>query len=284
MLQYLYHNGGYYLTNTPLFTAANRAFRYGDSIFESMAMQHGKIPMLNAHCQRLAQSAKLLQITLPESFQPEAVAVVCRQLRVLNGNPEHARIRLCLYRADGGLYLPPSNTGNLLIELTPQKNPCFCIGLPGVNVVIYPRPLLSYTPFSHLKTGNSLPYIAARLYAGEQGAQDCLLLNHLGEVAESTNANIFWMENEQLFTPPLASGCVGGVMRQMLLQRLLPDMNVSCTEKPLQTQTLLQAREVLLTNATSGIRHVATAEGKIYGNTVSETIQQRLLLLTQGNV
>ncbi|OWY23886.1 hypothetical protein B6N25_03245 [Sphingobacteriales bacterium TSM_CSS] len=284
MLQYLYHNGDYNLTNTPLFTAANRAFRYGDSIFESMAMQHGNIPLFSAHWQRLTQSAKLLQIELPENMQPDAVFSVCRQLKTLNGNLPHARIRLSVYRSDGGLYLPQNNTGNLLIELTPQQTPCFCIGLPGVKVALYPQPLLFFTPFSHLKTGNSLPYIAARLFAEEQGVQDCLLLNHLGEVAESTNANVFWMENGRLFTPPLTSGCVNGVMRETLLQHILPEMNLTCTEKPLQTQALLKANEVLLTNATLGIRHVATLNGKNYGNTVSETIQNRLLLLTQCNV
>lgn len=284
MLQYLYHNGSYYLNNTPLFTAANRAFRYGDSIFESMAMQESKIPMFLEHWNRLTLSAKLLQIALPENMQPDAVFSVCRQLQTLNGNLPHARIRLSLYRSDGGLYLPQNNTGNLLIELTPKQHPCFRIGLPGLNVVVYPQPLLCYTPFSNLKTANSLPYIAARLFAEQQGAQDCLLLNHLGEVAESTNANIFWLESGQLFTPPLASGCVNGVMRQTLLQRILPDMNVACTEKPLPLPALSRAEEVLLSNAASGIRHVASFGGKSYKNTVSEMMQKRLLALTQGNV
>lgn len=284
MLPYLYHNGSYYLSDTPLFTAANRAFRYGDSIFESIAMQQNNMPLFNAHWKRLTLSAELLQMQLPQFLEPETLLAICKHLRMLNGSPAHARIRVSLYRSGGGLYLPENNTANLLVELAPQQHPCFRIGLPGLGVVVYPHPLCCYTPFSHLKTGNALPYIAARMFAEQHGAQDCLLLNHHNTIAESTNANIFWLKDGQLFTPPLTSGCVDGVMRQTLLQRILPDMNIACFEEPLYADTLLQTDEMMLTNATSGIRHVATGQNKKYGHTVSETIQRQLVVLAKGNV
>lgn len=282
-MNYLYHNGSYCYSNSPLFTAENRAFRYGDSVFESIALVKGRIPLLDLHWKRIKDAAQILSMQLPVSFSQDELASICLTLARKNNNPPYARIRLTLYRTDGGLYLPAHSTGQLCIELRAVPECSFSVALKGQNLVIYPQALLTYTPLSGLKTGSALPYIIARIFAQQNEADNCLLLNAQGHIAEAANANIFWFETEDevIFTPPLTSGCVAGVMRRYLIEQLLPDMGIACVEKPLLPEVLLQVRELLLTNATSGIDFVKSLNGQTYGCELANTIAQQLRIATQ---
>lgn len=275
MPQYLYHNGSYCLANQPLFTAANRAFRYADSLFESMAMVNGNIPLLPMHLQRLTQSAQILQMVLPDELTPRRLLNHCKQLCLLNHIAPHARVRLTVYRANGGLYLPKYNQSLMLIETTALPPHSFEPNKEGVTIGIYPQPLVMPSVFSELKTGNALPYVIAAQYAAAHHLDNCLLLNCYHQIAETTNSNIFWVSNQTVFTPPLSSGCLNGVMRKTLLN-LLPDMGLPCTQQPCTINTLLNAHEIWLTNATAGVQWVARLQEKTYYNTLALQVAEKV--------
>ncbi len=265
MSQYLYYNGSYCLSDTPMFTAGNRAFKYGDSLFESIVLFNGNIPFLSLHWERWTKTAQILQIQVPEDFTPTKLKEICADLAELNGQATSARIRLTIFRQDGGLFLPDDNTGVIIVTLHPIENTHFVLNQKGVNLVVYPQPLVASLFLSNLKTGNAIPYIIAAQFAKANQADNCLLLNTNMEIAEAANANVFWVKKDQVHTPPLDSGCLNGVMRKVVLQ-ILEEIKMPVLETQLTVETLRQADEVFLTNATQGIVWVAQFEEQTYTN------------------
>lgn len=265
MSQYLYYNGSYCLSDTPMFTAGNRAFKYGDSLFESIVLFNGNIPFLSLHWERWKKTAQILQIQVPEDFTPTKLKEICADLAELNGQATSARIRLTIFRQDGGLFLPDDNTGVIIVTLHPIENTHFVLNQKGVNLVVYPQPLIASLFLSNLKTGNAIPYIIAAQFAKAKQAGNCLLLNTNIEIAEAANANVFWVKKDQVHTPPLDSGCLNGVMRKVVLQTL-DELKMPVLETQLTVETLRQADEVFLTNATQGIVWVVQFEEQTYTN------------------
>ncbi len=265
MSQYLYYNGSYCLSDTPMFTAGNRAFKYGDSLFESIVLFNGNIPFLSLHWERWTKTAQILQIQVPEDFTPTKLKEICANLAQLNGQATSARIRLTIFRQGGGLFLPDDNTGVIIVTLHPIENTHFVLNQKGVNLVVYPQPLVAPLFLSNLKTGNAIPYIIASQFAKANQAGNCLLLNTNMEIAEAANSNVFWVKKNQVHTPPLDSGCLNGVMRKVVLQ-ILEEIKMPVLETQLTVETLRQADEVFLTNATQGIVWVAQFKEQTYTN------------------
>lgn len=116
----------------------------------------------------------------------------------------------------------------------------------------------SVKPFhagGHMKTGDRKLYETAERTAAEHGWDEALICNEKGHIIESSIANIFWVESKNLFTPPLSEGCVAGVMRAFLLEKL-PAAGYQVQEAPLTVERLGQADEVFLSNALRGLRPV----------------------------
>jgi branched-chain amino acid aminotransferase len=113
---------------------------------------------------------------------------------------------------------------------------------------------------ANLKSCNALIYAIAARQARENQWNDALILNTAGNIIESTIANIFWITDDIIYTPPLADGCIAGVMRRHLLS------NNSIVERSLTLPTLLEADEVFLTNAIKQVRWVGMMDKRKYGN------------------
>ncbi len=129
---------------------------------------------------------------------------------------------------------------------------------------------------SAIKTNNYLVYVMAAHFAKKQGWDDCLVLNSHDRVAESTISNLFWIKNRILYTPPLSEGCVAGVMRRWLMQKL-PGLDYECIEEETDLATIKGADEVFLTNAISGIRWVENFDGVLFGNEQVRTIYDKTI-------
>lgn len=273
MPQYLYHNGSYCLSDSLLFSEANRSFRYGDNIFESMVMFHKKIPFLPLHWQRMTQSLQLLNMQMPEGISQNTLAEICLRLSGLNGQSSSGRIRVVVYRQNGGLFLPGTDACNVVVTFNSVENSEFLFNQHGLTIVLYPKPLVAPVWISSLKTGNALPYIIAAQYAKSLGADLCLMLNTNNHVAEADNANIFCVHENRVFTPPVESGCIDGVMRKVVIQTLA-ELNMEVNEVPVTREFLEQADELFLTNATQGIRWAEQFESHRYSNQVSYKISK----------
>jgi branched-chain amino acid aminotransferase len=252
-MKYVHINNVLAPAHTPQLLYNNKAYRYGDGLFETMKVMAGEVVLLPYHIKRLLAGVTQLKYNLPDYFNEAWLTAAIKELCIANEHTVQARVRLSLYRGNGDLSANPQS--GIIIEsyelIAMQLQHPLIIGL-------YEAGYKSCDSFSHLKTANSLLYSMAAIYATEQNWQDCIILNSHHHIAETTIANVFWIKNAAVFTPPLSAACVAGVMRQYILD------NTPVTEAVCTVDDLLAADEVFITNAIRGIRPVTAFQEKKY--------------------
>ncbi len=239
---------------------AQRGLFYADALFETMRVFGGRIPLLERHWARLSRGLEMMRYRIP----PDWSAAFFRE-QILRIAPANARVRLTVWRAPGGLYLPEQNEPQFLITAGALGSDVFEWDPVGLHVGLCESVRLPVDRLSGLKTLNAARYVAAAQEAQERGWDDAVLLNVYDRICEATGSNIFWFEGDTLCTPPLSEGCVTGVMRELLLALTL-DTGNRVQEKPLTFVRLPDAGEVFLTNAVRGIRPVRKYEGKVFAS------------------
>jgi branched-chain amino acid aminotransferase len=235
-------------------TALNRAFIYGDLLFETIKIEQGKPMLSSLHYTRLTSSACLLKFDMQLSFETFEQAIV----DALNGQ-QTARVRFTLYRDSEGFYTPHTHKTAFTIEVFPlpdKKN-------EGITIGLYTDLYKSCHELSNLKTGNALIYVMAGIWAKENGFDDAMLLNEHGCICEATSSNIFLVKNDKVFTPALTEGCVDGVMRSHIISQLKQG-EYDIKETVIAMEQLLDADHVFLTNAVQGIVPVKQFGSKIF--------------------
>jgi branched-chain amino acid aminotransferase len=183
-----------------------------------------------------------------------------------------------VFRGNGGLYNPENHFPNYIIqtwsiEHTEELNS------NGLIIDVYPDAKKSCDKFANLKSNNYLPYIMAALHAKKIKVNDCILLNNYDRVCDTTIANIFIIKDDIIYTPPLSDGCVAGVMRRWIIEKLHAGFKI--IEKEISIDELENADEVFLTNSVKGIRWVKQFRNKEYKNRLVKqifvSVKQQLL-------
>ncbi len=264
---FLNYNGKICRADKLLISPNNRSFRYGDGCFETIKMIRGKMILEEYHFERLFASIEHLQFEKPNFFNPQYLKEQVVEIAKKNYHDKLARIRLMVFRGNGGLYDPENHFPNFLIqtwELNPANN---ALNENGLVIDIYKDARKVCDRFSHIKSNNYLPYAMAALWAKKNKLNDALLLNPYNNIADATIANVFIVKDGIIKTPALTEGCVGGVMRRYLLQ-CMRNKNMPVEETSITVDDLQQAQEIFLTNAGYGIRWV---KGCGKGNYVLQT-------------
>lgn len=251
--------------------ADNGTFRYGYGLFETMLITDGAIRLGHYHWERLLKGAELISFELPALMTANRLEERVLKLAAKNKLAHLCRIRLQLYAAGGGLYGLTTPQPAYIIECFPVEEGTRDMNDHGLVTGIADGVAKSPDMLSNLKSCNSLVYAIAARQAKAMRWNDSLIRNTNGNIIESTIANIFWIKNGVVHTPPLADGCVAGVMRRHVLQTL---GNVSETQ--LTDEALLDADEVFLTNAIKKIRWVGDIAGRMYGNRIVREINSIL--------
>ncbi len=247
----------------------NRAFIYGDLLFETIRKTDGKINNASLHVNRLKVGAELLGISLPGNWSTAYFVELLDKL-VLEKN---ARVRLVMYRQGNGFYLPSGNDPLFSVESWPLPEPKSDLTKVGVYQLQYK----SCCSLSNLKSGNALIYVMAAKYAKENGFEDVLILNQHQRIAEANSSNVFWVKDEKIYTPPLSEGPVAGIMREAVLQFALSN-GILIEEKPLEIKELEVADEFFLTNVLHGIVSVSEFNKKKLGNKTSSLLKKGLVI------
>ncbi len=272
-MNYVCFNGNFLSSDEPVLPAANRGYRYGDGLFETMKLVRGNILLEQLHFKRLFAGLDLLKMKLPGSVTPERLKTDIISLCRKNKCENLARVRLSVSRGIGGLYDDPGKA-EYLVESWPLDETMNRLNENGLVTGIFPGARKSCDLFSGLKSASFLPYVMASLYAKEQKWNDCFVLNTAGNIADTTIANLFIIKNGQICTPSLSEGCVAGVMREYLLTKLREEGRI-VTETRISPADLLDADEVFLTNAIRGIRWVGRFGDTHYKNDLSGEIYDR---------
>jgi branched-chain amino acid aminotransferase len=268
-------DGKIYSKDELLFGAENRAFRYGDSLFETIHSNGTEIQFLSEHLDRLQKGMESLEMISPSEFKDRIKRNI---IFLINKNKAFAgtRIRLSVFRKDGGLYSPTDNSISYLIETSVLEHAKYVLNRKGLKIGIYNQIRKSYNLVSQYKTGNSLPFILAANYRKKMNWDDCILLNDRGNVVESTSSNLFIVKNGNLLTPSLESGCVSGIMREQIIEAAV-NLNLTVFDDCTLTQDhILNADELFLTNAIHGIQWVVAYQERRYFNKTAKLLIEEL--------
>lgn len=259
---------------TPVLGPNSRCVRYGEALFETMRVAEGKIALESFHFERLFQSMKLLGWHLPtlwgSSLLQEAVLKICRKNKLQN-----ARVRLQVFAGEGGVFEGIDAHPQWLIECWPLEPPHWVLNENGLDIGVFPLGRKAVDAFSSIKSSNYLLYLQAGRYARQEKLNEALLLNQFGRICDATISNIWWIRGDEIATPPLSEGGIGGTMRRFLLEKL-PRHGFSVREKPLCPEELLDADAVFLSNAIRGIRWVKQFGERRYEPGMVSVIQQKL--------
>lgn len=266
-------NDKIYKEGTSVITPDNRSLRYGDGLFETIKTINGEIQLRDYHFERLFLGIKLLQFEIPKHFTAEYLQIKISELCKKNQHNSFSRVRLMIFRGNGGLY-DAENTPNYILQ-TWDINSATALNSNGLIIDVYPEARKVCDKFSNIKSNNFLPYVMAALHAKNSKVNDCLLLNNFERIADSTIANIFIIKDGIIYTPPLSEGCVAGVIRRLVIEKFSPQFTI--IEKQLSIEDLQNGDEVFLTNSIKGIRWVKQFRDKQYNNLSVKKIHEYLI-------
>jgi branched-chain amino acid aminotransferase len=238
---------------------------YGDGVFEGIRFYNGRVFLFEEHLDRLFDSAKaiLLDIPLGRDAVREAVLETCRQNSLRDGY-----IRLVVTRGKGDLGLNPNKCSKptvfiiaATIELYPEK-----YYTEGLRVNTVPTQRVSPAALSPaIKSLNYLNNILAKIEGNLYGAQESIMLNQQGFVAECTADNIFIVKKDRIFTPNISDGALGGITRRLMFD-LAREMGREIRETNVTRYDLFVADELFCTGSGAEVVPISEVDGRKIGS------------------
>ncbi|MCB2109201.1 MAG: aminotransferase class IV [Rhodobacteraceae bacterium] len=243
---------------------SDRGFLLGDGLFETMAVKGGVVRRLDRHLARLHEGVAILGI--PIEYDDEQLSRLIADTAAANDLSD-ASVRLTLTRGPGprGVMTPKDATPTLMITAVPLA----VLDGPVKLVIASGTRRNEQSPLSRVKSLNYLDNILARREAAARDADDAILLNTQGRVAETSIANIFALIDGGLVTPPITDGALPGVARADVIALARAE------EKTLSPLDLKRASEVFVTNAL-GLRAVVAIDNQPVGDGETGLITQML--------
>ena len=254
----------------------NRAFLYGDGVFETLKIVNGKILFLEDHYFRLMASMRVVRMGIPMNFTmeyfEEQILNLVRQKEISSS----ARARITVFRNDGGLYLPKTNEVSYLIHATPLENALYVLNTASYEVDLYKDFYVTKQLLSSVKTTNKLINVTGSIFAYENGLENCILLNDTKNVVEVLQGNLFMVTGKKLITPPVSEGCLNGVMRKQILALAKKMDGIEVYEEIISPFDLQKADELFLTNVITGIQSITKYRKKEFIANLAHLLVQKL--------
>ncbi|KOS06134.1 aminotransferase class IV [Flavobacterium akiainvivens] len=267
---------GTIVTSADIAIHNNRAFLYGDAIFETLKVLDGKVLFAEDHYFRLMASMRILRMEIPMTFTQEYMeSQVTALIQLLPAAPSY-RARITFYRNPGGKYLPTDNNSAFIITAEPLQSPLYSINEAPYEVELFRDYYVTKQLLSTLKTTNKAVHITAAIFADENGYNNCLLVNDDKNVIEATNGNLFMLTGNKLVTPALADGCLNGIMRKQVLALARKVEGYEVVEEPISPFDLQKADELFITNVITGIQPITKYRKKEYKQDFTQSLLKRL--------
>jgi branched-chain amino acid aminotransferase len=256
----------------------DRGFLFGDSVYETVGTNHGRLVFLDDHLDRLARSAKRLYLQLPPRDEIERAV---RETLAAAENPE-SRVRIMVTRGDGIVDLDPAAAGQprMVIIVQPLGGPSPEVYEKGAEVEIVSVTRNSPRAIDPaVKSGNYLNNVLAMGEARRRrpSVHEAILCAASGSVAEGATSNVFAVVAGQLRTPALEVGILDGVTRGKILA--LARMNgISCQEVPFMSpDEFRRADEAFLTSSVRSVLPVSRVDGCALGDGKPGAVTRRLM-------
>ncbi len=263
-------NGTLQSAAVPAIAPINRGFLYGDAIYEVWRTYRGVIFAWEEHWARLGRSAKSLHLSLPfdAGYILTEIRRTAKAFREQTGDRGELYIRLQITRGGGPIGLDPALADATDFVVLVQRLP-----LPSDEVVrtglrlSLGTGLHRNTPGSldpAWKTGNYLNNILCLREARARGADEVVITNQAGEIAEAAVCNLAFVRAGEVLTPPLNAGILGGITREILLSRVGPAAGITVREAVLKPEDLASMEECLLLSTTRDLQAVREIDSVTY--------------------
>ncbi|HEX8562610.1 MAG TPA: aminotransferase class IV [Flavobacterium sp.] len=254
----------------------NRAFLYGDGVFETMKIRNGKVLFFEDHYFRLMSAMRILRMEIPMEFTMEYLEGEVLATAHACNCASSARGRITIYRNPGGHYMPLSNDVSFVITTSELPVRDYVISDTRYEVDLYKDFYVATQLLSTIKSTNRIINVIGNIYALENQLDNCLLLNDRKNVIEALNGNIFMVNGNRITTPPISEGCLAGVMRKQLLAIIKSRAELEIFEEVISPFDLQKADELFISNVILGIQPITQYRKKEYGMEISRTLMEEL--------
>jgi branched-chain amino acid aminotransferase len=255
MHRFLLHNDDVREAGDRIVSPGQVGLLNGWGVFSTLRVYDGVMFQWARHWARMKRDAELMRVPFPE--EPEWLEHGLNRLIEAN-RAWNSTLRVVIVRNRGGMWEGPAASARPFdaIAFTAEVNPWG----DGVNLGIVPNARHAANEFAGTKVLSWSQNLTWNERAHEQGFDEVILLNERGEVAECTSANVFVVKGSRVGTPPMASGCLPGVTRALLLEEIRVD-GLEIAEQTLFPADLESADEVFITSTTREILPVKSVEG-----------------------
>jgi len=254
----------------------NRAFLYGDGVFETLKIVNNKILFLEDHYFRLMASMRVVRMEIPMNFTMEYFEQQVLSLANQENISSSARARITIFRKDGGLYLPKNNEVSFLIHATALETTSYAINTGEYEVDLYKDFYVTKQLLSSIKTTNKMINVTGSIFAHENGLANCLLVNDTKNVVEGLQGNLFMLVGKKLITPPISEGCLNGIMRKQIVALAKKVEGIEVAEEIISPFDLQKADELFLTNVITGIQPITKYRKKEFTSNLAHLLVQKL--------
>ena len=277
MKEIIFLNGKFILPEQAKVSVLSPGFLYGWGLFETMRSYHDKIIYFDEHLIRIKDSSKLIGMKFTPleirrqrplnapplaglsltgfSYSTSKLKQIIKQAVKLSGFPD-AYVRLTLWKSDSGI-------DTLIIARKYRPYPKaiykhgFCAGISSFRQN-------EDSFLTQLKTMNYLLYQLSYLQAQDKRFDESIILNTRGYISEASRSNIFFIQDNQLFTPCLECGCLRGITRKVIFD-LAKKYSIPLNEGKFRPDDLYNSDEAFLTNSLMGVMPLTSIENRIIG-------------------
>ncbi len=278
----IYIDGTVHDTETAVVPVFDRGFLYGDSVYEVMRTSGGHPVDLVPHLDRLVRSAGSLALAVPPRGDVEAAL---GDTLAEAGNDE-SYIRLMVTRGGGRMGLDPAfaDSPRMIIIVRPLELPpahMYDAGIKLKLVGVERTARRAVDPA--VKSGNYLNNILALQEARKSGADEAIMCNAAGRVAEGSSSNVFVVKDRRLATPPLAVGLLAGITRQRVMTLARAD-GLEIAEQELMPAHMHAADEVFITSSVRGVLPATELDGEAVGDGRPGPVTRRVMELYRSHL
>jgi branched-chain amino acid aminotransferase len=272
----IYIDGKFYSEANAKISVFDHGLLYGDGIFEGIRFYNGRVFRLEEHLHRLWDSARSICLEIPMTMRnmTEAVLETIRQNHLRDGY-----IRLLVTRGIGNLGLNPTQCKSpsviiIAATIALYHEDFYRKGLTIVTCATRRSNPAALNPA--VKSLNYLNNVMARIEANLAGADEALMLNDAGNVAEGTADNVFVVKHGQIVTPPVTAGALRGITRSVVFE-IAAEVGIKVQETDITRHDVFVADECFLTGTAAEIVPVVKADGRLIGNGKPGPVTARII-------
>jgi aminodeoxychorismate lyase len=256
-------NGQFVAESAAVVPFNDRGFMYGDGLFETMRVCNGKPFRMAQHLERMVRGADFLKINLPVT--PKELQKIAEQLIEQNKLPDSV-LRVMLTRGPGERGYSPKGADKPTLLITLHPAPPLDPDNPAQWALVTSSfRIPASDPLSSFKTTSKILNVAAHADAEARNADDALLINTNGEIAETASGNLFWVYRDKICTTPTGRGVLPGITRAVVLE-ICQVLGLQTNKRVIKPEALKNSEAIFVTQSATGIVVVSTLDGEPVGS------------------